>query len=520
MEPAADHKQEVELAERGQQGVDPNESKDVTDYRVEVTPADNRRLLRKTDRYILSVLIIVYFLQVIDKTNMGYANVLGLSADLKLVGNQYSLVNIIVSAAQLGWQPFSSYLLVRVPPRYLMTALVFLWGSVEAGLGGCSSFGSLMALRFFLGLFEAGCLPLFSLMTAQWYRRSEQPMRVAAWYSMNGVAAIIMALISYGLSHIQGGAVHPWQALFITCGVLTVLGAPLVWFFVDSTVADARFFTEDEKAQAVERLRANQTGVGSNEFKWQHIYELFYDIKSLFWVGIALLINAGTAVASSFGPTLINNFGFDKYVSSLLNAPFGFLQLVVILFSSWAAQKMRSKAIPLALLQIPGIIGCALLYHEGTSGNFRQSVALGGYYLLAFNFGCNPLLVSWMVANTAGQTKKSAIMSLYQAGSAAGNIVGPLLFNAKDAPYYIPGIRGCLGIFAAQLVCVGLQAVTLYLLNRVRRRQRVAHGKPEFIKDTSMDGKYQQYASGDETLGQNALLDLTDYQNDEFVYVY
>jgi hypothetical protein len=36
-------------------------------------------------------------------------------------------------------------------------------------------------------------------MTAQWYRRSEQPMRVAAWYSMNGVAAIIMALISYGL---------------------------------------------------------------------------------------------------------------------------------------------------------------------------------------------------------------------------------------------------------------------------------------------------------------------------------
>lgn len=107
------------------------------------------------------------------------------------------------------------------------------------------------------------------------------------------------------------------------------------------------------------------------------------------------------------------------------------------------------------------------------------------------------------------------------------------MFNAKDAPYYIPGIRGCLGIFAAQLVCVGLQAVTLYVLNRVRRRQRVAHGKPEFIKDTSMDGKYQQYASGDETLGQNgesgrdevctdeaALLDLTDYQNDEFVYVY
>jgi hypothetical protein len=28
-----------------------------------------------------------------------------------------------------------------------------------------------MAIRFFLGLFEAGCLPLFSILTAQWYRR-------------------------------------------------------------------------------------------------------------------------------------------------------------------------------------------------------------------------------------------------------------------------------------------------------------------------------------------------------------
>jgi hypothetical protein len=56
---------------------------------------------------------------------------------------------------------------------------------------------------------------------------------------------------------------------------------------------------------------------------------------------------------------------------------------------------------------VPGIIGCALLYHEGTSGNFRQPVALVGYYLLAFNFGCNPLIVSWMVSQIAHIPRKS-----------------------------------------------------------------------------------------------------------------
>jgi hypothetical protein len=226
-------------------------------------------------------------------------------------------------------------------------------------------------------------------------------------------------------------------------------------------VSDARFLTPDDRLKAIERLRANQTGVGSTHFKWKQAAEVFYDIKTVCFVGIPLLINAGTAVASAFGPTLIRNFGFvsedsendmhstayvkDKYVSSLLNIPFGILQLGVILFSSWAALKVKSKAIPLACLQVPGIIGCALLYHEGTSGNFRQPVALVGYYLLAFNFGCNPLIVSWMVslfgslsqgvhtdsqvANTAGQTKKSVIMAIYNASAAAGNIIGKYTLN-------------------------------------------------------------------------------------------
>jgi hypothetical protein len=80
---------------------------------------------------------------------------------------------------------------------------------------------------------------------------------------------------------------------------------------------------------------------------------------------------------------------------------------------------------------------------------------------------------------------------------------GPLLFNAKDAPYYIPGIRGVLGIFSAQLACVGIQVVVLFFLNRVRRRQRVAAGKPEYIRDTSMMAQYEAYGGEGDGLGQN-----------------
>lgn len=98
--------------------------------------------------------------------------------------------------------------------------------------------------------------------------------------------------------------IRKWQGLALLCGAITIISAPLVWFRVASTVAKANFLTPEEKELAIERLRANQTGVGSNEYKWSHVWEVAYDPKSYLFVGIALLINAGAAVASAFGPTV------------------------------------------------------------------------------------------------------------------------------------------------------------------------------------------------------------------------
>lgn len=62
------------------------------------------------------------------------------------------------------------------------------------GLAFSRSFGPLLANRFLLGLFEAVNIPLFSgsfivnptnvsaVITITWYRRREQPFRIACWY--------------------------------------------------------------------------------------------------------------------------------------------------------------------------------------------------------------------------------------------------------------------------------------------------------------------------------------------------
>jgi MFS family permease len=92
-----------------------------------------------------------------------------------------------------------------------MPVLVLGWGIAQAAMAGCHSYSGLLATRFFLGLFEGSCLPLFSVITNQWYRRAEQPIRVAAWYGTNGLATIVAAALSYGLGHIKSEALYSWQ---------------------------------------------------------------------------------------------------------------------------------------------------------------------------------------------------------------------------------------------------------------------------------------------------------------------
>lgn len=246
---------------------------------------------------------------------------------------------------------------------------------------------------------------------------------------------------------------------------------------------------------------------------------------------MSLLLNVGAQVSNVFGPLLLAGVGFDKYRTSLLNIPFGALQFLTILAGSWAAQKSRVKSLVLFVFMLPVIAGLAILYALPRDSG-HEAPNLAGYYLFAFLFAGNPLIVAWIVANTAGTTKKSVLMSLYSAASAAGNIIGPLLFDTSDSPGYKPGLRVTLGIFVALVGVAGIQFVNLWVLNRFQRRRRVKNGKTEWIVDHSMENKYRDLKEGNDVaeqsegrrtdagIGSLAFMDLTDRQNDEFVYVY
>ncbi|KAI5477205.1 hypothetical protein MNV49_006649, partial [Pseudohyphozyma bogoriensis] len=297
--------------------------------------------------------------------------------------------------------------------------------------------------------------------------------------------------------------------------VTVITGAASFWL-MDNSVADARFLSHEDRAKGVERLRANNTGVVSTEFKWAQVIEAFLEPKSWLFFFMTFCLNLGASVSSVFGPLILKGLaGFSSSTSVLLNIPYGALQMVVIFLASWLATRYKYKGPFLIAITIPVIWGTAILYAVPRVVA-NKGVLLFGYYSLSFLFAGNPLILSWIAANTAGQSKKTALMCGFNAASAVGNIVGPYLFK-KGAPEYLPGMKATLAVFCALLAITVLQIFNFMVLNKRKEKQRVANGKPAKLADLSMTDKYE--AATDVHQGELAFLDYTDKELDEFIYL-
>ena len=122
-----------------------------------------------------------------------------------------------------------------------------------------------------------------------YYTQSEQALRQTWWFSGTGWFTIIGGGLNYGFSQIKGGALTPWQYIYVFAGALTFLFG--IWcFFLPSSALHAWFLTEEERVVAVERLRAGQTGVPNDKIKWAQIKEAVLDVK--IWL-VALTMASG-----------------------------------------------------------------------------------------------------------------------------------------------------------------------------------------------------------------------------------
>lgn len=296
----------------------------------ELTPEDERKLLRKIDWNIMPLLCVVYGLNYLDKTTVSYSSIMGLKTDLHLGGQEYSWIGSMFYFGYLFWEYPTNRLLQHLPLGKWSGFNVIMWGLILCCMAATKNFAGAMTVRFFLGVFEAAVTPSFALFTSQWYTNKEQGARTGMWFAWNGVGQIVGGFVSYGIA--VGTARNPiaiesWQLLFLVIGLFTAFIGVIFLFVMPDSQLNARFLTQKERILAVERIRVNQQGVGNKHFKLYQFKEALTDPMIWAFVFYGLVVDIPNGGITNFFSQLIVSFGYTSEQSLLLGTPGGAVEV-------------------------------------------------------------------------------------------------------------------------------------------------------------------------------------------------
>ncbi|WEW57873.1 Allantoate permease [Emydomyces testavorans] len=452
---------------------------DVDGEPLVLTEETNKRLLRIIDWHLMPLMCVIYGLNYLDKTTLSYASVMGLKKDTNLKGDNYQWLGSMFYFGYLAWEWPTTRLLQRLPLAKYSAFCMVAWGSVLTCFAAVQNFSGAVALRFFLGVFEAAVTPGFALLTSQWYTKREQAIRVNLWFSFNGWAQVFGAVLAYGIavgSRIYGTSIAPWKTLFITTGLLTVSLGVLFWWFIPDNQLNARWLSKKDRTLAVERVRVNQQGIGNKQFKMYQLKEALTDPISwaIVFYGISSSIPNGGI--SNFFSQLIVSFGYTPEQSLLYGAPGGAVQVISLFFNAVGVAYFQRRLIIATSGLYVGIIGVILMVALPASNNIGRLVGYCLTQAVTTGFVCILALIS---SNIAGYTKKTTVAAMFLMGYCTGNIIGPQTFRPENAPDYTPAK-------ITILVCWSLCIFDLYFMRwwfwRQNAKKARVRAEPGYVK--------------------------------------
>lgn len=238
----------------------------------------------------------------LDKSSINYAAVFGLKTDLKLTGEEFSWVVSLFYLGQLASEYPAAYILSRFHITMFVGITIIIWGGVEMAIAASQNFHGLAAARFFLGFAEAAVSPAFVIITSNWYKRSEHPIRVAAWISMNGISQIMGGLLMYGLGH-ANMAIENWRAIFLVFGGLTIACGIAFVTMMPRDTTTAWFLDEREREIATRRLAIDRATRDRADFSKAQLWEAMRSPLTWLCFMMALCITLTTPILKVNPPT-------------------------------------------------------------------------------------------------------------------------------------------------------------------------------------------------------------------------
>ncbi len=230
-------------------------------------------VFRKVSLRLLPLLFLCYIIAYLDRVNVGFAK-LQMAAALQFSDAVYGFGAGIFFIGYFLFEVPSNLMLERVGARVWIARIMITWGLVSAAFAFVNVipwgplpalFGlsreqfSFYALRFLLGVSEAGFFPGIILYLTYWFPSARRARTVALFMTAIAVANVVGAPLSGAImQYLDGVGGWPgWRWLFVTEAAPSLVVGVALFFLLPDRPEMARWLTAEELGVVRDRLAAD-----------------------------------------------------------------------------------------------------------------------------------------------------------------------------------------------------------------------------------------------------------------------
>ena len=403
-----------------------------------------QRTMAKVAWRLLPLIIVIYFVAYIDRTNVGFAAI-SMNKDLGFTAYIYGWGAGIFFLGYALFEVPSNVILHRVGARVWIARIMVTWGLVSGAMMFITGTTSFLITRFLLGVAEAGFFPGVLLYFTYWFPARYRARVISALFLAVPGSNAAAAAISGALLQLDGTlGLSGWQWVFLLESIPAVLLAPVVLRVLTDRPADATWLAPEERTWLQRELDEENHGIERAHSRLT-LKQTLTDSRVIYLSLIYLTIVTATYGITFFLPLIVKS-----HQDSLSNVSVGLITAIPYVVGTigmilWAQSSDRRKErrwhfITACVLAAVGLVGAGMTTNL-IWAIVAMSIAAIGLY------GSKPAfwpMPSTFLSGTAAAAGIALVNSIGNLGGFAGPyVVGWIRDSTKSYEAGMYFLAGC-----------------------------------------------------------------------------
>ena len=409
---------------------------------------------------LLPYVLLMYIIAYLDRNNLATA-ALQMPKDL---GFDYGVIGFGAGIFTLGYVILEipgTIIIERWSARKWMSRIMLSWGLVTIFMAFIKTPHQFYAMRFLLGLAEAGFFPGIIVYLTHWFVNEDRAKAIAGFMAAIPLAFAVGSPISGLLLGFHWFGLKGWQVLFIAEGIPAVVFGVVTLFYLTDWPREAKWLPPAEKRWIIDQLESEKRA--KKAVRSYSLWEAVRNRDVLILTGLHFLQNTSAYGLAFWLPTMLKELsGLGDFKVTLLVALPNVLGFFAMQLNGWHSDKTAERrwhtTIPLWMT------AGSLLVLSAADWSLLPSLLLfsiAAASLLAFlpSFWAMP---SAFLSDSAAAMATGTINCI---AAGLGGFLGPSLVGvlAKQTHSFRTGF----GVLAVGLIIAGVLPLTLRLRGRI-----------------------------------------------------